>query len=135
MWVWPFCKETLTIYRMQCIELLVLYLVWIRVWFLSIGCNALSCLCYTWFGSEFGFFFFPDNFCCFHSKQNDRGIIGISFTVIFFWFFYFSAMLSLLPIIVFNVKGRIKLKKKLDSPTLKLSGFPLTPFVMLLVFT
>jgi hypothetical protein len=33
------------------------------------------------------------------------------------------------------VKGRIKLKKKLDSPTLKLSGFPLTPFVMLLVFT
>jgi hypothetical protein len=32
-WVWPFCKETPTIYRMQCIELLVLYLVWIRVWF------------------------------------------------------------------------------------------------------
>jgi hypothetical protein len=77
----------------------------------------------------FFFFFFTDNFCRFHYKQNNREIIGFSFYCNFLLFFsIFQPMLSLLSIIVFfNVKGTIKRKKILDSPTLKLSGFFLYP--------
>jgi hypothetical protein len=43
-------------------------------------------------------------------------------------------MLLLLPIIVFNVKGTKKLKKKLDPLTLKLSEFLFTPIVIAFSF-